>query len=230
MRLAAQARGGFYPAHSNAVSLAASFLEPPAGGESFTILDPCAGEGEALHQLQASLGCPLDRTYAIELDDSRAEILNHALAGSNILGPADFFGCRATAGSFSLMWLNPPFDDSFGGSRVEHRFLVQATDWLTGGGVLAMVCPEDVIGEFAATRKHLVTFYENITITPFPDQHRPYREVIVLGHKRSRPCVNQAGTVHSLWQTAQAPPASSTASRSVKFHRSSRRRHRRKAS
>jgi 16S rRNA C967 or C1407 C5-methylase (RsmB/RsmF family) len=66
MRLAAQVRGGFYPAHEKAVALAASFLRPPVG-ERFAILDPCAGQGAAIRQLAELLGCPAAQTYAIEL-------------------------------------------------------------------------------------------------------------------------------------------------------------------
>ncbi|MFO0804623.1 MAG: DUF6094 domain-containing protein [Gemmataceae bacterium] len=205
MRLAAQTKGGYYPAHPNAIELAASLLHPPDEGRPCTILDPCAGEGAAVDQLRESLGCPLPRTYALELDDSRANALQQKLIGARVLAPADFFACRATPGSFSFIWLNPPFDDAYGGSRVEHRFLMQSTEWLKKGGVLALVCPQDVVGEFSACRKHLVTFYENITVTPFPEQHRPYREVLVLGHKRSRPSITQTGINHSHWQAAQAP-------------------------
>jgi hypothetical protein len=42
MRLAAQLRGGFYPAPPQAVAHAATFLRPPARGP-FTLLDPLCG-------------------------------------------------------------------------------------------------------------------------------------------------------------------------------------------
>src|SRR5438552_2641291 len=100
MRLAAQARGGFYPAHPSA--LAAAYLRPPAG--PFSTLDPCAGEGDALRQLGDLLGCPPGQTYAIELDDGRAQTVRAALPDARVLAPADFFGCRASPGSFSFVW------------------------------------------------------------------------------------------------------------------------------
>jgi hypothetical protein len=55
MRLAARMKGGFYPADSQAVSYAATFLRPPAR-QPFAILDPCAGEGAAIRQLGELLG------------------------------------------------------------------------------------------------------------------------------------------------------------------------------
>lgn len=76
MRLAAQIRGGFYPAPGEAVAYAATLLRPPPNGQ-FTILDPCAGEGAAIQQLGELLSCP--QTFAIELDDSRAQTLRATL-------------------------------------------------------------------------------------------------------------------------------------------------------
>src|SRR5437899_867507 len=119
MRLVAQMRGGFYPAQPEAVAHAASFLCAPHNGP-FGIADPCAGEGAAIRQLGELLGCPQTMTYAVELDDSRAETLRAALPDAHVLAPASFFGCRAGRCSFSFIWLNPPFDDSYGGHRVEH--------------------------------------------------------------------------------------------------------------
>lgn len=190
MRLAAQVKGGFYPAHEKAVELAASFLEAPAGNE-FSILDPCAGEGKAIGQLGRILGCPQSSLHAIELDDSRSEILRANIPEARILAPADFFGCRASCGSFSFIWLNPPFDCSYGGYRVEDEFLRQATEWLRPGGVMALVCPEDVVEEYSNTRQHFTRHYENVTVIPFPEAHRPFCEVIVFGHKRLKPNINR---------------------------------------
>lgn len=201
MRLAAQTRGGFYPAHEKAVALAASFLRPP-GREPFAILDPYAGEGAAVRQLGELLGCPPALTFAIELDDGRAEAVRGLLPGAQVLAPASFFGCRATPNSFSFIWLNPPFDD---GSRVEDQFLRRATDWLTPGGVMALVCPENVVGDYSDARRHFTTYYENCTILQFPEKYRPFREVVVLGHKRARPEADSVRSGWRPWESVEAP-------------------------
>jgi hypothetical protein len=140
-------------------------------------------------------------TYAIELDDSRAQALKNALPDAHVLAPANFFGCRASRNSFSFIWLNPPFDHAYGGHRVEEQFLQQATEWLMPGGVLALVCPEDVVDEYSDALQHFATYYENCQIVPFPDAQRPFKEVVVFGHKRARP---HAGHWHP-WEAAQAP-------------------------
>ena len=204
MRLAAQMLGGFYPAPEKAVAHAATFLRPPPG-ESFAILDPCAGEGVAIRHLGDLLGCPQAMTFAIELDEGRAETLKAILPEARVLAPASFFGCRATVNSFSFIWLNPPFDYAYGGHRVEDQFLQTATNWLMPGGVMALVCPEGVADEYSDARRHFLTYYEKCTIVPFPENHRPFNEVIVFGHKRTRPRVDPRGSSHTSWESVQAP-------------------------
>ncbi len=206
MRLAAQARGGFYPAHEMAIALAASFLRPPAGG-NFAILDPCAGEGKALRQFGELLGCPsitiVRHRAGRQLGPKR---FMRPFPKSNVLAPADFFGCRASPNSFSFIWLNPPFDHGYGGHRVEEEFLWRATDWLMPNGVMALVCPEDVVDEYSDARQHFATYYENVSVVPFPNAHRPFREVIVFGHKRSRPVGNCGDSRNGRdWEAVLAP-------------------------
>jgi hypothetical protein len=202
MRLAAQLRGGFYPAPPEAVIHAATFLRPPTW-EPFSILDPCAGEGAALRQLGERLGCQQEMLFAIELDDGRAEKVHTTLPDAHVLAPASFFGCRASRNSFSLIWLNPPFDDAYGGHRVEDQFLRTATEWLLPGGVMALVCPEAVAGEYSETRRHFAIYYENCRIVPFPEQHRPFNEVIAFGQKCVRPRGRERESLS--WEAAQAP-------------------------
>jgi hypothetical protein len=202
MRLTAQMRGGFYPAPPEAVTLASTFLRPRAD-QPLSVLDPCAGEGAALRQLGEALGCPQSMMYAIELDDSRSEKLRTTLPEANVLAPASFFGCRVSFGSFSLIWLNPPFDHGYGGHRIEDQFLLTATEWLMPGGVMALVCPEDEIGEYTDARRHFASHFENCSIVPFLERHRRFSEVIVFGHKRTRLRANEFSS--SSWEAAKAP-------------------------
>jgi hypothetical protein len=195
-------RGGFYPAPAQAVAYAAKFLRPPSD-QPFTILDPCAGEGAALRQLGELLGCPQARTFAIELDDSRADIVHATLPEGKVLAPASFFGCRASLNSFSFVWLNPPFDYSYGGHRMEDQFLLTATDWLMPGGVMALVCPEDVADEYSRVREHFASYYENCLIVAFPEPHRQFNEVIVFGHKRHKLRADRWDSPS--WKAVQAP-------------------------
>jgi hypothetical protein len=186
MRLAAQAKLGFYPAPPEAVAEAMKYLRGPAFGEA-CVLDPCAGKGEALAQLCRGLGL---RPYAIELDEKRAEDCHRLLASDDlqgkVLAPASFFGSTATIQSFSLVWANPPFDDEVGGGmRTEHTFLQRATQWLRPGGILCFVCPDHVAERWEVS-DFLTQWYTRLATLPFPSEHRRFNEVIVFGIRRSK--------------------------------------------
>ena len=63
MRLAAQAKGGFYPTPERVVDLLAGLIHTPTGyyhrdRETLRILDPCCGAGEALAQLAGRMDAP----------------------------------------------------------------------------------------------------------------------------------------------------------------------------
>ena len=68
MRLAAQAKMGYFPAAPGAISAILTHLVPPADGP-VSLIDPCCGEGAALAQLAAGLGAT--HVYGVELDENR---------------------------------------------------------------------------------------------------------------------------------------------------------------
>ncbi len=117
MRNAARPKMGFYPLpESEGVKLRSllTYTQPAS------LIDPCVGQGAALHLV--TRGAPV-RRYGIELDAERARI-----AGSTgietIQGNA--FDAVAKAESFSLLYLNPPYDSEIGSianRRMEAVFL-----------------------------------------------------------------------------------------------------------
>ena len=186
MRLAAQIKGGFYPAPAEAVAHAATHLRPPLGCQ-LSLLDPCCGEGAALAQLADSLHRPSDHVYGIELDQQRANKTQTLLPDAHILGPASFFGVSCQSGVFSLAWVNPPFDDEIGGGgRVELQFLQRTIPLLVPHGVLCFVIPEST-AERWESRQLLMQWFEQISVVPFPASCRRFNEVIVFGRRRTRP-------------------------------------------
>jgi type I restriction-modification system DNA methylase subunit len=74
VRLAGQAKLGFYPTPLSQVALIAPWLEVEPG-KPVRLLDPCAGEGEALEALAQILtgrGAKVE-TWGVELSPARAE-------------------------------------------------------------------------------------------------------------------------------------------------------------
>ena len=182
-RLPCQIKGGYYPAAPEAIREMARYVTPPTDGPP-AILDPCAGQGEAIAEWASLLGVPMDHVHAIELEENRAALCRERLPEAKVLGPCSTFGCRVSANSLSFIWLNPPFDDAIGGGgRVEAQFLFHVIPWLMPGGVMALACPADTVKDEGVRRMFLAGF-ERISVVPFPAEHRPYNEVVVFGVKR----------------------------------------------
>ena len=154
MRLAAQAKGGFYPTPPRVVDLIAELIHTPSGAyhrgrETLRILDPCCRAGEALAQLAEGLDGPNAipiETYGVELHRDRAEEaekrLDHALA-------SDLFATSIANGAFGLLLLNPPYDYDSEDKRTEHAFLTHTTRYLAEGGLLV---PSDYGGVMVTDR------------------------------------------------------------------------------
>ena len=128
MRLAAQAKGGFYPTPDRVVDMIADLISTPTGyyyhnRETLRVLDPCCGVGDAVDRLAKRLhgasAIPVE-TYGVELHNDRAEDaarrLHRTLA-------ADLFRTSIANGAFSVLYLNPPYDFDSEDRRTEHAFL-----------------------------------------------------------------------------------------------------------
>ena len=144
-RLMSQVKGGYYAAAPEAVAAVLERLRPPNQGDCL-VLDCCAGEGKALLQLAQGLKAV---PYGIELSEDRATLVRKSLPGGQALAPADFLRCAISYRSFSFIWCNPPYDYATGEEgRVESQFLERAVHLLADGGVLALICPEDMANSY----------------------------------------------------------------------------------
>jgi hypothetical protein len=188
-RIASVLKQGFYPASPDAIACILRHLKipdlPPDKPGDVNILDPCSGEGKALVQFAESLGVSKDHAFAIELNVSRAARIAEAYPGVRLLGPCSFEATRITRHSFSMIYLNAPFDDEFGGGgREEVKFLRQAVDLLVPGGILVQVCPVNQAFGSNAMCELLDTWFDQIELYLFPDECRSYRECVVFGRRR----------------------------------------------
>ena len=111
MRLAAQAKGGFYPTPPRVVDLVSKLLYGARGRsrsvDTLRILDPCCGAGDALAQFAGLLrdrGTVPVETCGVELHRDRAEqaahVLDRALA-------CDLFATSVANNAFGVLLLNP---------------------------------------------------------------------------------------------------------------------------
>ena len=146
MRLAALAKGGYYPTPERVVDLIADLIHTPTGyyyrdRETLRILDPCCGAGDALQRLAERLDRPNAipiETYGVELHRGRAEEAEKRLTRTLA---ADLFATSIANGAFGLLVLNPPYDWDAEDKRVEHSFLTHCTRYLTENGLLVFIVP-----------------------------------------------------------------------------------------
>jgi hypothetical protein len=226
MRLAAQAKAGFYPADSVAIEGILKHLElgPIAGekrAQKVHILDPCCGKGAAIKQIADGLGVPDGDVFTVELDAARSAEAKALMPDHAHLGPASFTGVSVSSCAFGLAYVNPPFDNELGGGRREEQaFAEKAGRLLPTGGILALVCP---IGALSGNRnfcQFIDSHFKDVAVYKFPDGHRPYREIVVFGRKRSAPIpgdkLYESGALHQMqmhWgyvKIEQLPPLGGT--------------------
>lgn len=190
MRLEAQMKGGFYPCPKEAIDQLVAKVTPCDGA---TLLDPCAGRGEAAKWLAEGLGIAEKDVYAVELKEGRSAAIRAAMPEAKILAPADFMQTDCSAHGLSFVWCNPPFDDEIGGGgRIEYGFLQRSIRLVATKGLVGFVCPEHVMMR-RDIRELLMSECDNISVTPFPAGVRKYGEVVTLANRRTRPVEAASG-------------------------------------
>ena len=186
MRLAGRIKLGFYPTPISVVDRIKSFISV-SENQKINAFDPCCGEGLALNQLTESWNCA---TYGIELDEHRAEeakqTLNHVLKCS-------YTQTRITNGCFSVLFLNPPYDEETfsngmvtSSERKEKIFLKDTIKYLKPKGLLVYIIPQTRLDKSIA--KILSYRFENINVYRFQDkEYDAFKQIVVFGVKKKSP-------------------------------------------
>jgi Uncharacterised methyltransferase family (DUF6094) len=188
------ALAGSYPTPPGVLPSLASLLEfePAKFSESHVLVDPCAGEGEAIQALAdrwfppaADASCQL---YAIELEAGRCTKLEARLGFAHVFhGDAFSFAIRgadAAGMGASLLFLNPPYDVDRIHRRLEQRFLERWTACLApGAGLLVFLVPHYAL---AASAEYLARHYQDVRAWRFPPTHfGAYRQCCLVARRRA---------------------------------------------
>lgn len=215
-RLESQAKAGYYPTPQIVVEQVADAMRLPyvRGGlrekSVFRLLDPCCGTGDALmllgERLRKSDRAPVE-TFGVELSAERVDIAKGVL--DTVLA-ADLFGTSIAHEAFSLLYLNPPYDDEGqsedGKKRTELAFLQRTTPYLAEGGLLVFIVPKRILrGNIA---RYLSSHYYSLTCFDFPEAEREaFGQVVVIGKRRvsAVPFPNIEEQVRR-WATDPPPP------------------------
>lgn len=208
-----QALGGFFKTQDEVCPFIYRRFAPQTTSGAYCVVDPCAGEGEAVY------GC-IDAVFggkrqseavkvsliAIELEFNRYDKIGaarwqHGLSAAEIkLG--DGLCCEAKGSGASLLWLNPPYD-FFRGQRFESRFLDTWTPHIATGGQLILIVPEHALPYLTAT---LTTWFDDLEVLRYPEPtYSEFKQVVVLGSKRALP--GEAGALPTIGSLTDAPSA-----------------------
>jgi len=179
MRLTAQSKMGFYPTPDRVISIIARYLKRERDG-LIRVLDPCAGEGEAI----ALIGNHLEAdTYGVEIDTERGEKAKRILRKCLI---ADYQNTVISNRAFSLLWLNPPYDwasrdDEVGkAERYERTFLRDCMKYICPGGVLVYLIPQRRLDGHIA--RMLSYRFGQISVFRFPEaEYRAFKQLAIFG-------------------------------------------------
>jgi tRNA1(Val) A37 N6-methylase TrmN6 len=185
MRLAAQAKMGYFPTPPMVVSLITGILVRNGPGK-MRIFDPCADEGHALKEIKDSLQC---ESYGIEPDTHRGKIAKQNLTRCLI---TDYENSRISNRAFSLLYLNPPYDwnirnDEVSASeRHERTFLRDTIGYLIPGGVLVYLIPQSRLDKTIA--KILAYRFGDVRVFRFPDEeYKSFKQVVIFGVLKKKP-------------------------------------------
>jgi hypothetical protein len=177
MRSVARLKMGYYPLPENEGIKLRSLL---TFSEPASVIDPCVGQGTALHLVTSET--PV-RRYGVELDAERARIAS-SKGIETIQGNA--FDTIAKPESFSLLYLNPPYDSEIGSvanNRMERLFLEHTYRWLAIDGVLLLVIPFERLHDCAGV---LSSHFARLNVLRMTDEESvQYRQIAVLGVRRN---------------------------------------------
>ena len=179
MRLTGRERLGFYPLPVQEAARIRRFLAFPEA--QCPALDPCVGDGVAFAEITADKKV---LRYGVELDTGRAE---QARAKGIDTIHGNCFDVQCPVESFSLIYLNPPYDFEISeekSQRMEKVFLEYVYRWLKPTGVLVLVVSAKRIGDCAVLLSRNFRDLRVYRLTE-PESVR-YKQVVAIGLRRTR--------------------------------------------
>ena len=194
-RLSSQADMEYFPSHAPSTMALADRFNYNDMPETFRMIDPCAGEGDALRALAEGIRIEFQnrkgkrmlkkaiKTFGVELDMDRADAARKNL---DRVVQTDYFNTIITDNVFNVMLLNPPYDYDPDYKRLEQRFLVKTTRLLGTGGIMIYMVPRYVLrvsAEFLARNFsgfHIWQDMEN------PDAQK-FNQVMLMARRDNHP-------------------------------------------
>jgi hypothetical protein len=176
----------------------ASILRWPELSQRAYLLDPCAGEGDAIRALRDLWAASAERSLsnnrllsieACELEAGRAAALRFACDYQDTAHHADAFCLfpeMARETGATVLYLNPPYDQDREFRRLEHRFLLRFTSHLhPGAGFLLYLVPHYAL---EASAGFLSQNYLDLRCWRLPEpEYAKFRQVLIVGRRSRKP-------------------------------------------
>jgi len=185
MRLAAQAKMGYYPTPETVTPIIATYLKRQRDG-IIKVFDPCAGEGTAIKLISDHLNA---ETYGIEIDLERGNKARQVLTKCLT---TDYQNTRISHNSFSLIYLNPPYDwaakncEIEKSERYERTFLRNCIPYLCTEGILVYLIPQRRLDSNIA--RMLSYRFKHIGVFRFPEkEYNAFKQLIIFGVLKKKP-------------------------------------------
>ncbi|WP_126227730.1 DUF6094 domain-containing protein [Burkholderia ambifaria] len=192
-------KNGYFPTDALTLSRIIPALTLANPDRPVRLLDPCCGEGAALHDLKDALvthsGVPDTlRAFGIEYDRERAW---HAKGVLDTVAHTDVQDMFITARSIGLLFLNPPYGDVVSDkaqtgerqpNRLEKLFYLKTVPWLAFDGVLVLIVPHYVMDREFATM--IARNFAHVEVFLAPDQ--TFKQLVLFGVKRRADGVDRA--------------------------------------
>lgn len=212
MRLAGVEKVGYYPTPAHTLRLIAQLLTTTKNSV-IRLLDPCAGQGEALAFVCEHLRSVAANvtSYAVEVSHARAVIANDVI---DQLIMDDWNNITSSRNAHSLLWLNPPYDfdvldseESGRKNRQEYLFLQSCTPKLQPGGVLVYIVPQSILAR-PNVAKFISTHYEQVRAYRLPDgEYETFKQAVLIGYRKQTPFIEEDRALKLCTAAASQLPA-----------------------
>ena len=200
-------KDGYYPTDEATLLAIATRLRFKPGYHR--LLDPCCGEGLALHTLASAIEQTEQsqlHTYGVELDAERAQSATTCL---DTVLRSNAFDTMIGAGSQSLLFLNPPYGDTVSDqveatsrsmARLEVQFTQRCLPTLKTEGVFVLVVPYPSLT--SSFSRYLAQRLHNVQV--FPASTDRFKQIVILGQKADRRGPQHQAERHALSEALMA--------------------------
>ncbi|WP_322101845.1 DUF6094 domain-containing protein [Paraburkholderia sp. J41] len=192
-------KNGYFPTDATTLGRIIPALTLTDSDCPVRLLDPCCGEGAALHDLKDALVTQTTtpdtlRAFGVEYDRERAW---HAKDVLDTVAHTDVQDMFITARSMGLLFLNPPYGDVVSDkartgerqpNRLEKLFYMKTIPWLAFDGVLILIVPHYVMDREFATM--IARNFARVAVFLAPDQ--TFKQLVLFGVKRRADGVDSA--------------------------------------